>query len=224
MSQFVFYYQESLCSVYSANSVHKCDDLRSHSWSWRESMGLFPLNDFHLGLLVQFSVLTQDENFYGHWAAVIRKLWWACRNKVRINGERKHTVNLHFTLKLKVYSSNPWPYYQRLEEDNEILNKALNKWRFSLNYEWIHAYYYRGVLMSLFWGLCQNFPFVRWRSRGHFYFHNYKLTVKKRSLIKNPIPKQRYSSNQRRQLENIWHFHPLGNMEPLLHPWFPNRS
>lgn len=179
MSQFVFYCQESLSSMYTTNSVHKCDDLRSCSWSSQGSIGLFPLNVFHLGLLDQLSILIQDENFHGHWTVVIRKLWCARRNKVHINGERKHIVNLHFTLKLKVYSRNPWPYYQRLEEDNEILNKALNKWRFSLNYEWIHAYYYRGVLMSLFWGLCQNFHFVRWRSRGHFYFHDYKITVKK---------------------------------------------
>lgn len=166
-------------SMYTANSIHKCDDLRLQSWNLQESMGLFVLSDFHLGLLVQFSTLIQDENFRGHWTVVIRKLRCACRNKVHINGERNHIVNLHFTLKLKVYSRNPWPHYQRVEEDNEILNKALNKWKFSLNYEWIHAYYYRGVLMSLFWGLCQNFRFVRWRLRGRFYFHNYKITVRK---------------------------------------------
>lgn len=149
-----------------------------------ESMGLFPLNDFRLGLLLQLSILIEDENFHGRWTVVIRKLWCACRNKVHINGERKHVVNLHFTLKLKVYSRNPWPYYQRLEEDNEILNKALNKWRFSLNYEWIHAYYYRGVLMPLFWGLCQNFPFSD-EGRGNVFIFTITRALWKRSLIKN---------------------------------------
>lgn len=49
--------------MYTANSVHKCDDLRLQSSNLQESMGLFLLNDFHLGLKVQFSTLIKNENF-----------------------------------------------------------------------------------------------------------------------------------------------------------------
>lgn len=181
--------------MFIANSIHQCDDLRSHSWILQKSTGLFPLNDFLPDLSVQVSVFTEEENFHGRCTVVIRKLQCAYRNKVHLNGERKHIVNLHFTLKLRVYSRNPWPYYQRLEEDNEILNKALNKWRFSLNYEWIHAYYYRGVLMSLLWGLCQNFHLSD-EGQGDIFIFTITRLPQKRSLIKlNPIPKQRDYKN-----------------------------